>query len=115
MLFLACGLPTLLQSTLANQTHVKKGELANPCGRRLMQVLLTILAEKKFHFAICREHVLEKIMLLHGVPPPWHEDQLHLAEWQAHSTREILFNLDMSVEARNSAKKKAMHHRNLVV
>ena len=41
-------------------------------------------------------------------------DQPHLAEWQAFSTREILFNLDQSVEARNMAQKQAAKHKSLL-
>ena len=47
-------------------------------------------------------------------PLPWHRDQPHLAEWQAFSSREILFNLDQSVEARNMAQKQAAKHKSLL-
>ena len=49
-----------------------------------------------------------------GVPSPWHPDQPHLAEWQAFSTREILFSIDQSVEARNMAQKQAARHKSMV-
>ena len=41
-------------------------------------------------------------------------DQPHLSEWQAFYTREILFNLDQSVEARNMAQKQAAKHKSLL-
>ena len=49
-----------------------------------------------------------------AIPLPWHPDQPHLAEWQAFSTREILFNIDQSVEARNMAQKQAAKHKSMV-
>ena len=33
----------------------------------------------------------------------WHEEQLHLAEWQALQQLEYLFNLTLSVDAKNLA------------
>ena len=35
--------------------------------------------------------------------PLWHEDQLHLAEWQALQQIEYLFNLTLAVDAKNIA------------
>merc|ERR1712023_582398 len=49
-----------------------------------------------------------------AIPLPWHPDQPHLAAWQAFSTREILFNLDQSVEARNMAQKQAAKHKSML-
>merc|ERR1712023_463032 len=49
-----------------------------------------------------------------AIPLPWHPSQPHLAEWQAFSTREILFNIDQSVEARNMAQKQAAKHKSMV-
>ena len=62
----------------------------------------------------CLERVMQKLMEHLGIPSPWHPDQPHLAEWQAYSTREILFNLDQSVEARNMAKKQAAKHKGML-
>ena len=45
---------------------------------------------------------------------PWHREQLHLAEFVALRTREILFNSDLSVDAKNMAAQKAARHRGLV-
>ena len=59
----------------------------------------------------CLERVMQKLMEHLGIPSPWHPDQPHLAEWQVYSTREILFNIDQSVEARNMAKKQAAKHK----
>ena len=39
---------------------------------------------------------------------------MHLAEFTDLRTREVLFNLDLSVEARNIAAQKAARHRGLV-
>ena len=57
---------------------------------------------------------MQKLMEHLGIPSPWHPDQPHLAEWQAYSTREILFNIDQSVEARNMAKKQAAKHKGML-
>ena len=38
--------------------------------------------------------------------PMWHEEQLHLAEWQALQQLEYLFNLTLSVDAKNLAIEK---------
>ena len=45
---------------------------------------------------------------------PWHREQLHLAEFVALRAREILFNLDLSIDAKNMAAQKAARHRGLV-
>jgi len=50
-------------------------------------------------------------MVYLGIPLPWHPDQPHLAEWQAFSAQEILFNLDNTVDGRNEAQKQAVVHR----
>ena len=62
----------------------------------------------------CLERVMQKLMEHLGIPSPWHPDQPHLAEWQAFSTREILFNIDQSVEARNMAQKQAAKHKSMI-
>ena len=59
----------------------------------------------------CLERVKEKVMDYVDCPLPWHRDQAHLADWQASSTREIVFNLDYIVEARNVAQKQAAKHK----
>ena len=62
----------------------------------------------------CLERVMKTLMEYLAIPLPWHPDQPHLAEWQAFSTREILFNLDQSVEARNMAQKQAAKHKSML-
>ena len=61
------------------------------------------------------EPIIELTMQHLGVPLPWHPDQPHIAEWQACSTREILLNLDKSVDARNVAQKQAAKHKSSIV
>ena len=61
------------------------------------------------------EPIIELTMRHLGVPLPWHADQPHMAEWQACSAREILFNLDKSVDARNVAQKQAAKHKSSIV
>ena len=43
--------------------------------------------------------------------PLWHEEQLHLAEWQALQQLEYLFNLTLSVDAKNMALEKLKRYR----
>ena len=62
----------------------------------------------------CLERVMQTLMEYLAIPLPWHPDQPHLAEWQAFSTREILFNIDQSVEARNMAQKQAAKHKSML-
>ena len=75
---------------------------------RLRQVLLLQLARRGFPYEIaCPERVAGLLMEYSDVPLPWHTEQPHLAEWQAFSTREILFHLDQTVDARNMAQAQA--------
>jgi len=41
----------------------------------------------------------------------WHDDQLHLAEWQAMQQIEFLFNLTLTVDAKNIALEKLKAHK----
>ena len=43
--------------------------------------------------------------------PLWHDDQLHLAEWQALQQIESLFNLTLTVDAKNIAIEKLRAHK----
>jgi len=52
----------------------------------------------------------EDALYLVGVPL-WHEEQLHLAEWQALGSFEFLFNLTLSVDAKNMALEKLKAHK----
>ena len=75
---------------------------------RLHQILLIQLARRGPQCRnTCFERVAALFMEFVGIPLPWHPDQPHLSEWQAHSTREILFHLDQTVDARNMAKEQA--------
>jgi hypothetical protein len=78
------------------------------------QVLIQQIVLHTMRHGACLERVMQKLMECLACPVPWHRDQPHLAEWQAFSTREILFNLDQSVEARNMAQKQAAKHKSLL-
>ena len=82
---------------------------------RLHQILVQQLVRLKMSRGKCPEHIVEQILLLCGIALPWHPHQPHLAEWQAYSAREILFNLDMSIEAKNLAIQRAAKHKALTV
>ena len=49
-------------------------------------------------------------LCLVGVPI-WHEEQLHLAEWQALQQLEFVFNLTLSVDAMSMALEKLKAHK----
>ena len=82
---------------------------------RVLQIMIQQGVRRGMAHGTCLERVMQTIMEWLGVPLPWHPDQPHLAEWQAYSAREVLFNLDMSVDARNLAKKQAAKHKSSIV
>ena len=81
---------------------------------RMRQVLIQQVVLHTLKDGNCLERVMATLMEYIAIPLPWHPDQPHLAEWQAFSTREILFNIDQSVEARNMAQKQAAKHKSMV-
>eukprot|EP00969_Alexandrium_andersonii_P260463 11515686-Alexandrium_andersonii.AAC.1 len=75
---------------------------------RLHQVLLLQLARQgPLCRVACYERVAGLFMEYLDIPLPWYAEQAHLSEWQAYSTREILFHLDQAVDARNMAQAQA--------
>ena len=82
---------------------------------KMRQVLIQQTVLNTMGHGSCLERVMQKLMECLACPVPWRPDQPHLAEWQAFSTREILFNLDQSVEARNMAQKQAAKHKSLLI
>ena len=48
------------------------------------------------------ERIIHRILSFLGCPL-WHDDQLHLSEWQALQQIEYLFNLTLTVDAKNIA------------
>ena len=78
---------------------------------KMRQVLIQQIVLHTMSHGACLERVMQELMEWLACPLPWHHDQPHLAEWQAFSTREILFNLDQSVEARSMAQKQAAKHK----
>ena len=78
---------------------------------KMRQVLIQQTVLHTMKRGTCPERVMQKLMEYLAIPVPWHPDQPHLAEWQAFSTREIIFNIDQSVEARNMAQKQAAKYK----
>jgi hypothetical protein len=78
---------------------------------KMRQVLIQQAVRQAMGRGTCLECVMQKLMEFLSIPLPWHPDQPHLAEWQAFSAREILFNLDQAVEARNMAQKQVAKHK----
>ena len=89
--------------------------LADPTERvfetRLRQIVVQQGVAHAMGHGTCLQRAMEIIMLYAGVPLPWDPEQPHLAEWQAYSAREIIFNLNMSVDAKNLAQKQAAKRR----
>merc|ERR1712185_714002 len=81
---------------------------------RMQQVLIQQTVLHTMKDGNCLERVMQTLMEYLAIPLPWHTDQPHLAEWQAFSTREILFNIDQSVEARNVAQKQAAKDKSML-
>ena len=81
---------------------------------KMQQVLIQQAVLHTMKCGTCLQRVMKTLMVYLAVPLPWHLDPPHLAEWQAFSTREILFNLDQSVEARNMAQKQAAKHKSML-
>ena len=82
---------------------------------KMQQVLIQQAVRHTMKDGNCLERVMTMLMEYLAIPLPWHPDQAHLAEWQAFSTREILLNLDLSVEARNMAQQQAAKHKSMVI
>ncbi len=78
---------------------------------RMWQVLIQQSVLRTMKDGSCLERVMKTLTEYLAIP--WHPDQPHLAEWQAFSTRAILFNLDQSVKARNMAQKQAATHNSM--
>ena len=71
-------------------------------------------AEKQdVHSRICLERPTHLLLQFCGVPTACHEHQLHVAEFCAVKVRDVILNLDLIVEARNSAMKAAEKHGSL--
>ena len=79
------------------------------------QIAYEHLARHRMPRTTCAQRVLEKLLLFCGMPLPWNPEHLHISEGQAHSATEILHHLDMSTEARNVAKERALKYKNVLV
>jgi hypothetical protein len=56
------------------------------------------------------ERIIHPILSFLGCPL-WHDDQVHLSEWQALQQIEYLFNLTLTVDAKNIALEKLNAHK----
>jgi len=78
---------------------------------RHVQVAMTKLirlAVRRMPLGVCARHerAVEHILSWAGLPILRHEEQPYTSEFTAHTIRERLFNLDLSIEAHNRAKAK---------
>ena len=74
---------------------------------RMQQIVIQQAVRRAVGRGRCVERVMQLVMEYGDVPLPWHPEQPHLAEWQAYSARQVIFNLYKSVDARNLAQKQA--------
>ena len=86
-----------------------------PLTLKMLQILIQQAIRVSTGGGSYLEPIIERTMQHLAVPLPWHPDQPHIAEWQAGSAREILLNLDKSVDARNVAQKQAAKHKSSIV
>ena len=56
------------------------------------------------------DRIIHRVLSFLGCPL-WHDDQLHLSEWQALQQLEYLFNLTLTVDAKNIALEKLKAHK----
>ena len=85
------------------------------CRTKMLQILIQQAIRWSTGGGSYLEPIIELTMQHLGVPLPWHPDQAHIAEWQAGSAREIILNLDNSVDAKNVAQKQAAKHKSSIV
>ena len=110
----------VLQSTGSSQVDADTAE--TKATRRMLQIdiqrwirsITRYLRENASAESPCNygyaERIVHQILSFLGCPL-WHEDQLHLAEWQALQQIEYLFNLTLSVDAKNIALEKLKAHK----
>ena len=94
--------------------------------QRLFRQTMRTLRETASAAASCiygyPERMIHSILLFVGVSyredsvclrglPMWHDEQLHLAEWQALQQLEFLFNVTLGVDAKNMAIDKLNAHK----
>ena len=108
---------TLLRA--AGHTPATEQHAAEPLTRMnqvLVEILFRQLVEQtptKVHAGL--ERIISTTLVLAGVLTPWHEEQLTVAEFTALSARDVLFNLDMSVDAKNMAVAKEAKRKGIKV
>ena len=55
--------------------------------------------------------MIHQILFLLGEKSFWHEDKLHLAEWQALQQIEYLFNVTLTIDGKSTALVKWKAHK----
>ena len=83
-------------------------------SEKMLQILVQQAIRAATRGGAYLEPIIEITLRCLSVPSPWHPDQPHFAEWQACSAKEIIFNLDGSVDARNVAQKQAAKHQSSI-
>ena len=89
-----CASQELVHDTmLQSMSHVAHDATEHVFEIKLRQVLIQQFVRQAMGRSPCLKRMMQKLMECLAIPLPWHLDQSHLAEWQASSAREILFNL----------------------
>ena len=113
----------VLQSTAESHPEVAPTRLQIELQRWFRQGLRRLRADAKpespCNYGYTERMVHQILQLLSGadsscnfsVMPIWHDEQLHLAEWQALQQLDYLFNLTLAVDAKNLAIEKLKAHK----
>ena len=89
----------------------------SPCGfaSRSLQLVIQLVLVKCVGSGNLIERVASLVLRFVDVSVPWHAEQMHLGEWQALETLEVLKHLDDAVDGRNTAQATAANRRALIV
>ena len=94
--------------------HIMEAALCRIEVLRIFRQKIRILcSSNQTCLRVCVERPVDLILQLTGIPSLWHPDQLHLAEWQAMQQLEFIFNVTLSVDAKNMALAKLAKHKGL--
>lgn len=86
---------------------MRMARTAAPFTTRSVQIAIEQVVLKVAAGQSVAERVLDRVLRFADVEVPWHEEQLHLGEWQALETIEVLKNLDDAIDGRNTAQVQA--------
>jgi hypothetical protein len=105
------SLRKVLKSTCSADARMLQIDLQRWFRTGLRHLRESAPAESPCNYGYPERMVNEIIRLVGRGSPLWHDHQLHLAEWQALQQLEYLFNLTLTVDAKNIALEKLKAHK----